>query len=231
VANDIVPFNPVAGLPKPAKEKSRERVLSEDEIRRLWTACETQSPRVSAWFRLRLATAQRGGELLQMRWKDIDEASHFWTIPGESVKNENGHRVFLNDKARELIASVPRREGATWVFPLDVMGDYKHVGRRLAQGTRANIIAKAKTKPGERDRADIRGHDLRRTAASFMASGGVPRFVISRILNHSDEKDITGVYDRYSYDAEKRAAMDFWNRQLTAILEGKSAASVGRFTM
>jgi len=43
-----------------------------------------------------------------------------------------------------------------------------------------------------------------------MASGGVPRFVISRILNHSEEKDISSVCDRYGYDAEKRAAMDFW---------------------
>jgi integrase len=81
-----------------------------------------------------------------------------------------------------------------------------------------------------RDRVDIRGHDLRRTAASLMASGGVPRFVISRVLNHSAEKDITSVYDRYSYDAEKRAAMEFWNRQLAAVLRGKSALSVRRFT-
>jgi len=64
-----------------------------------------------------------------------------------------------------------------------------------------------------------------------MASGGVPRFVISRILNHSEEKDITSVYDRYSYDAEKRAAMDFWDRQLAATLKGKSALHVRRFTM
>jgi hypothetical protein len=62
-----------------------------------------------------------------------------------------------------------------------------------------------------------------------MASGGVPRFVISRILNHSEEKDITSVYDRYSYDAEKRTAMEFWDRQLTAVLKGRSATSVGRF--
>jgi hypothetical protein len=62
-----------------------------------------------------------------------------------------------------------------------------------------------------------------------MASGGVPRFVISRILNHSEEKNITSVYDRYGYDAEKRAAMEFWHRQLSAILEGKSASSVRRF--
>ena len=82
-----------------------------------------------------------------------------------------------------------------------------------------------------RDRADFRGHDLRRTAASLIASGGVPRFVISRILNHSADKDITSVYDRYSYDAEKRAAMEFWDRQLSAILRGKSATSVRRFAV
>jgi integrase len=64
-----------------------------------------------------------------------------------------------------------------------------------------------------------------------MASGGVPRFVISRILNHSEEKDITSVYDRYSYDAEKKAAMDFWNRQLTAILKRKPEGAIGRFRM
>ena len=64
-----------------------------------------------------------------------------------------------------------------------------------------------------------------------MASGGVPRFVISRILNHSEEKSITAVYDRYGYDAEKRAAMEFWNRQLSAILKGKAASAVRRFAV
>ena len=62
-----------------------------------------------------------------------------------------------------------------------------------------------------------------------MASGGVPRFVISRVLNHSEEKDITSVYDRYGYDAEKKAAMEFWHRKVTAILKGKSASAMGRF--
>ena len=111
------------------------------------------------------------------------------------------------------------------------MGDYKHVGRRLAQRTRANIVTGPKADGAARDRADIRGHDLRRTAASLMASGGVPRFVISRILNHSADKDITSVYDRYSYDSEKRTAMEFWNRQLSAILKRRSAKRVRRFAI
>lgn len=223
--------NPVIGVKKPTKETTRERVLTDDEIRRIWDACATQNPYVCAWFRLRLVTAQRGGELLQMRWQDIDAKSHFWTIPAQFVKNALGHRVYLNATARSLLADVPRDERAVWVFPKSVMGDYKHVGRRLAQSTRANIVAKPKAGGAARDRADVRGHDLRRTAASLMASGGVPRFVISRILNHSENKDITSVYDRYSYDAEKRTAMEFWNRQLTALLKGKSVASVRRFAM
>jgi integrase len=123
---------------------------------------------VCAWFRLRLVTAQRAGELLQMRWQDIDPKSHFWTIPGEFVKNAHGHRVFLNETARKILAGVPKPKKpkkAVWVFPKSFMGDYKHVGRRLAQSTRANIVPQPKTSGKERDRADVRGHDIRR--ASF----------------------------------------------------------------
>ncbi|MGH9409544.1 MAG: tyrosine-type recombinase/integrase [Vicinamibacterales bacterium] len=219
--------NPVIGVKKPTKESSRDRVLTPEEIRRIWDACDTQNRYVSAWFRLRLVTAQRGGELLQMRWQDVDETSHFWSIPSAYVKNALGHRVYLNQLARKVLATVPRDEQKrVWVFPKSLMGDYKHVGRRLAQSTRANIITEAKESGNGRDRVDIRGHDLRRTAASLMASGGVPRFVISRILNHSEEKDITSVYDRYGYDAEKKAAMEFWNRQLGAVLNGRSPSSL-----
>lgn len=254
VERDHVEHNPVVGVRRPAKETSRDRVLTDDEIRRIWNACDTQTPLIAAWFRLRLVTAQRGGEILQMRWKDINDSSEFWTIPKEFVKNDSGHRVYLNEMAREILAVVSkeqeRREqtekdkGAVWVFPESEMGDYKHVARRLAQPTRANIVVdgqnakrdsivldRQRPKKKQRLTAEVRGHDLRRTAASLMASGGVPRFVISRILNHSEEKDITGVYDRYSYDAEKRAAMKFWERQLTAVLKGKSLARVGRFKM
>jgi integrase len=93
--------NPVIGVKKLRKESSRDRVLTHEEIRRIRDACETQNPHVCAWFRLRLTTAQRGGELLQMRWRDIDNKSHFWTIPAEYVKNAHGHRVYLNDLARK----------------------------------------------------------------------------------------------------------------------------------
>ena len=76
---------------------------------------------------------------------------------------------------------------------------------------------------------DFRGHDLRRTAASFMASGGVPRLTIKKILNHAD-RDITAVYDRHSYDPEKRAALEWWAAKLMSIIENRDSAKVLSFT-
>jgi hypothetical protein len=53
-----------------------------------------------------------------------------------------------------------------------------------------------------------------------MASGGVPRLVLSKILNHV-ERGVTAVYDRQSYDHDKQLALDQWARMLTGILEQK----------
>jgi integrase len=70
-------------------------------------------------------------------------------------------------------------------------------------------------------------HDFRRTVASMMASSGVPRLTISKILNHV-ETGITAVYDRHSYDKEKREALHAWSRQLIGIVSkiegGRQAA-------
>jgi len=60
-------------------------------------------------------------------------------------------------------------------------------------------------------------HDLRRTAASHMTGMGIPRLVVSKILNHM-ERGITAVYDRHSYDQEKRKALEAWGRKLKKII-------------
>lgn len=65
-------------------------------------------------------------------------------------------------------------------------------------------------------------HDLRRTAASHMTSMGIPRLVVSKGLNHV-ERGVTAVYDRHSYDREKRQALEAWARRLQSII-GKADA-------
>jgi hypothetical protein len=54
-----------------------------------------------------------------------------------------------------------------------------------------------------------------------MTGMGIPRLTVKKILNHV-ERDITAVYDRHSYDAEKREALEAWARRLTAIISGKT---------
>ena len=54
---------------------------------------------------------------------------------------------------------------------------------------------------------DWRFHDLRRTGATFMAEAGVARFILAQVLGHADNS-VTAIYDKASYRAEKRAALD-----------------------
>ena len=64
---------------------------------------------------------------------------------------------------------------------------------------------------------DFKAHDLRRTASSLMTGMGIPRLTVSKILNHV-EPGVTAVYDRHSYDAEKRDALEKWARRLSMIV-------------
>ena len=78
-----------------------------------------------------------------------------------------------------------------------------------------------------RERAGIKdftAHDLRRTAASLMTGMGIPRLTVSKILNHV-EPGVTAVYDRHSYDKEKREALETWSRRLQVIISGMQVVS------
>jgi len=67
-------------------------------------------------------------------------------------------------------------------------------------------------------------HDLRRTAATFMTRMGISRLVVGKILNHV-ESGITKVYDRYSYDEEKREALALWGDKVAEIIGAGQRAS------
>lgn len=210
VAREVVEFNPCAQLERPGSERQRHRVLSDDEIRTLWTGLNGEQPEMAAAFRLRLVTAQRGGEVFDMRWGDVDLDARWWTIPGSDTKNGLPHRVPLSELAVDILTAERRRVSTDVPEP-----PYVLVG---ARGKRQRSEASARL--GLRD---FRGHDLRRTAASRMASAGVPRLVIGKVLNHA-ERGVTAVYDRHAYDKEKRAALDTWARDLKTIVIQKAAS-------
>ena len=84
-------------------------------------------------------------------------------------------------------------------------------------------VHKAHNRIRRRCGVDFVPHDLRRTAASHMTGMGISRLVVSKILNHI-EAGITAVYDRHSYDAEKRAALVAWGRRIEEIVAGEPSA-------
>jgi integrase len=212
IVEDVVEHNPVSKTPKLGNEHARDRVLSPEELRVFWDKCETLAPEMKAAWQIRLLTAQRGGEVHGMRWQDVDLETGWWTIPAASAKNKRAHRVPLSRPVLDLL--VPLKVKADEALKKHPKSPYAVYALRNARGKRQQAQAAAIF-----GIKDFRGHDLRRTAASLMASARVPRLVISKILNHTDAS-VTAIYDRHSYDAEKREALDNWARQLTGIIQG-----------
>jgi integrase len=215
---DVVASNPVADTERPGVEKARDRVLTADEVRTFWQTCDRLSPEMSGFYRLRLLTAQRGGEVASMRWGDVDLEQGWWTIPGTVTKNKLPHRVPLSAPVLRILQEL--RANADDRLKTQKRPKQPAFVLQGARGKRQQAAAFATFSIG-----DFRGHDLRRTAASMMASGGVPRLTISKILNHV-EHGVTKVYDRHSYDLEKQAALDWWAARLDRILKNQEAEKV-----
>jgi integrase len=206
VAKEVVEVNPAYRVPKPGLERQRDRVLNESEIHRLWDALDMERPIIAAIFKLALLTSQRFGEVCGMTWDEVDLESGWWTIKAERAKNNLAHRVPLGGVALSILRDLgTQRLGAVFVFP----------GRRNGQplGNLQKPMKRLKTRTG----IDFKFHDLRRTAASHMTGLGIPRLVVSKILNHV-ESGITAVYDRHGYDAEKRSALEKWEGHLLEIV-------------
>jgi integrase len=207
IEQDILQANPCLRVKTGIQEKQRDRVLTPDEIRAVWQAFDKQNTVVATMFKLRLLLAQRGAEVVSMRWSDLDLDEGWWTIPGEVAKNGLSHRVPLPKAAIALILGLKARTGnQPWVF-----------ASPTRRGQHIVSVGKAARRVQDASKVDFTPHDLRRTAATYMSSLGVPRLTVGKILNHA-EAGVTRIYDRHSYDPEKRQALDAWATRLESLL-------------
>lgn len=229
ILNEIVESNPVYLVPVPAKDRQRDRILTENEIKTVWKALDNEvrdadkSHRKRQAFtagslKLRLLTAQRGGEVMSMEWTEID--GDWWTIPGTKTKNGLTHRVPLTPFALRITEDMKllaegegkkKKALSQFVFPSpkgnSPIANPQKALERLHKTTGISF----------------RGHDLRRTAASMMTSMGIQRLTVQKILNHV-EPGVTAVYDRHSYDKEKRQALESWSKRLMVLVSGLEEA-------
>lgn len=222
VGRDVIPATPCAAIPAPAKENQRDRVLTETEIKTLWDelpkAKMVELTRLAMKFQL--ATAQRIGEVAGAKWEEIDLPGKVWTIPAEKAKNGIQHRVPLSPMVLSLLDAIKAESGESlYLFP----SPHHEVGHMnpSAMGHALTRAIQSK-KIGIKDATP---HDLRRTAASHMTAAGIPRLVVSKVLNHA-ESGVTAVYDRHGYDNEKRQALETWARKLESIVTGNTEGKV-----
>jgi integrase len=192
----IIPTNPwVVIVPPSNTTEARERVLSDDELSKIWSFAKADTYPFGPFLQLLIITAQRRAEVGGMMWSELDFERGLWSIPAARHKQKRGHEVPLPSVAMDVIAPLPRH--CDWLFSTTRKSPISGYGKFKQRIDKATGIS------------DWRLHDIRRTAATRMAELQVPRFTIARVLGHSDTS-ITAVYDRASYRDEKLEALKRW---------------------
>jgi integrase len=192
------------------KEHSRERYLSADELARLLEALDGyRDQRTAAIFRLLLLTGSRRGEVLSMRWEDLDLRAGVWTKPQSRTKQKEKHTVPLSAPARAVLAGL-KPEPSGFIFPAG----------RGASGPMQTVEKPWRTICQAAGITNLRTHDLRHSYASQLASAGIGLHVIGGLLGHKKPSTTA----RYSHltDTALRVATE----RAGAIITGKARAKV-----
>jgi integrase len=190
---------PIVPGMKRADGRSRDRVLSPQEVQHLWQICEGEGA-YGAALQLCLLTGQRYGAVAAMRWEHIVDGC--WHVPAESRAKGVGGTLELPPIAMAILARQPRFDGNPYVFAVSHGRKRCHLTysskRKTAIDRRLGQIASG-MKPW-------RVHDLRRTARTLMTQAGVSTEIAERVLGHK-QADVEEIYNRYRYVREKGIAL------------------------
>jgi integrase len=188
------------------KREARERTLSDDELRAVWTAAGTMEYPYGPLFRLLILTGQREREVADMRWSEVDFYKNLWTIPAERMKGGRAHEVPLAPEAVALLRNLPRFTGGEFVFTTK------------AGAKSVNGFSKAKVRIDKL--SSVAGwviHDLRRTMRTHLSALPVEDLVRELLIAHA-KPGLHKVYDQHGYLDEKRRCLELWEALLLSIL-------------
>jgi Site-specific recombinase XerD len=225
VAKDILTSSPCEGVEAPAREKSRDRVLSNDELQAIILAARQIGFPYGSIVEMLALTGQRRDEVARMQRSHVNFDKAIWTIPAEHSKNGKAHMVHLSDAALDVIRSLP------------VTGDlvFSENGQKPFQGwskakARLDRIALVKLsehvekRGGDKSKVEFpewRHHDLRRTMVTGMMEFNVSHYVADKVLNHQSGaiSGVAAVYQRNEFLAERKSALEIWGSHITALLK------------
>ena len=186
--------NPCERVTKPKEAGGRIRFLSDEELPRLLTALRASPhPDLLPAVLLALTTGARHGEILNLRWSQIDFSRRAITLSHGETKNNVGRALPLSGEVVELLQArnkvrridddrmFPPPDGCKelelrepWKAALVLAGiDVREIMRKRGQQKSLSVMT-----------SDFRWHDLRHTAASYLTMAGVSAIEVARILGH-----------------------------------------------
>jgi len=179
--------NPVRGIPRKPFQNSRERFLNAAEVKRLMNAVEASlNPQLKHIIGLLLLTGARVSELLNAEWQHVDLERQVWLIP--MSKTGKARHVPLSQPALDILNAVPRFDKCPYVLPNpETRKPFVSIKHGWQTARKEAILP------------DLRIHDLRHSAASFMINAGIDLFAVGRVLGHADHKS-TMRYSHLAHD-------------------------------
>jgi integrase len=206
VGRAVLDQSPAEGVPLPAKEVARDRVLDDEELARVILAARQIGGPYGGIVEFLALTCQRREEVARSTWQELDLARRVWTIPKSRTKNAKGHVVHLSEQSMAVLSHAAQRE--LYVFSLlgtKPFQEFSRTKRRLDQ--LSGVIG-------------WRLHDLRRTCVSGMARLGIAPHIADKILNHQSGtiSGVAAVYQRHEFLAERREALERWGTHVARIV-------------
>jgi integrase len=223
-----VPVNEMLDVEKPFDdEKPRERVWTDDELRRIWLAADKLGKLETPYLKLLLLLGQRRDEVAGIQWdeiKEVDDARFkgpTWQLPAVRGKSKRPHVFPLSNTAVEILDAVPRVKGSAYVFPGRGTREGKPrpmtVGRKLQER-----IQKASGV------SDFTFHDARRTFRTGLDALNIVPHIKDECLNHARRGVGDKHYSQYTYLPDQFSAFQAWDNHI-AELTGRPKDNVAAF--
>ncbi|WP_027514878.1 integrase arm-type DNA-binding domain-containing protein [Bradyrhizobium sp. WSM1417] len=211
--NATVTVNPAAGVQTGEIAPSRERALTDAELRAVWLACGSLA-NFGAMVKTMILTLARRSEVSDMPICELSKS--MWSLDGTRTKNGRPNEIARTPLLNDVLASVKRGDDTAFVF------EGRHHNRPI--GGFSDLKQKLDALTGDAV-APWTLHDLRRTGTSVMQRLGIPFEVREACCNHTI-KGVAGVYNRHDYSNEKRQAFEALAAEVARIVNGEQDSKV-----
>lgn len=199
------------------KREARDRVLTDEELREVWSAAETLQYPSAPLFKMLILTGQRRDEVAHMAWSEVDTGQRRWTVPAERMKGKRAHEVPLGPDAMAILVEIPRFNAGPFVFST-TSGEKPVNGFSKVKARLDKAIAASRKEAGKKEPMPAwKIHDLRRTMRTHLSALPVEDLVRELVIAHA-KTGLHKVYDQHQYRDEKQRCLELWESRLKGIL-------------